>query len=922
MVNKKALPSWRDNIKPHKDIMENKFDLSLFAVNIYKVYQGKAPPDYQDPVRFFAKTYMTKALKSVVASVHRRLEGQNNSEPILDLMTSFGGGKTHTLLALYHIASNGEKSRRWSGIDEIAKEAKIKQIPTAKIAVLSGEDFDPAQGEGDGNKEPKRQTLWGELAWQLGGKRGYDLVKENDMIKSAPTANIISKLLELNPANLILIDEALRFVSRSRAIPVHESSLGAQTLNFFRSLTEAVSTSPKTALVATLQASVLEMPKEDEPDYMRILEIFKRVGHPVRLAEGDEIYEIVKRRLFQEPDDPDVIRRVADAYYDFYQEHKDSFPNAASSPSYLEKLVKAYPFHPEFLDILNERWSSIPHFQRTRAILRMLAMLVAQLYKNDSNPLIQVSSTQLSNRDFRTEVLQQLHAESQFDTVIESDIAGTGARAQKIDQSGNLTYQREHIAESVATAIFLYSFGGSAGRPSALISNLCLAVLKPSLEPAFVPDALQLLKKPSTGLFYIEQEGETYRFTVTPNINMILAEREAAADHDVVNTVALEAIQKQIGSSKFRVVPFPDEARDVADQPQLTLVIMHPKDIYGGQNRLSSKEKISSIVKGESSFRTYRNCVIFSVPEENHKIKESARTLIALRDIERLYAKAGKLSEHQKSQLSYMVQDSEKTLSQSIWRGYRYIMTPSEGDALETLDMGVQIQKTDRKISDAIWEFLVTKERLAPQIGPSRLISKDIRVWPSDKNAISTKEMRNAFLTFTYLPMIPSDYVLKETISQGVSKGIFGCAISSDGKNFQSVRIGSGISPEEIEFGEETFLLQSRFAHELVGTVQPPTPPISGGSGHAGGEELKPKPGAQVAYRVVTISADMDWKKWVEFYDGVIQPLVNAGTRIKINVELTASSETGIPKNTIDLVIKENLSQYGIIARIEPKSPD
>jgi hypothetical protein len=345
---------------------------------------------------------------------------------------------------------------------------------------------------------------------------------------------------------------------------------------------------------------------------------------------------------------------------------------------------------------------------------------------------------------------------------------------------------------------------------------------------------------------------------------------------------------------------------------------MHPNDTYGGHNKQSTKAKIASIVKGESSFRTYRNCVIFSVSEENHRIKESARTVIALRDIERLYAKAGKLSVHQESQLSDMVQDSQKTLSQSIWRAYRYIMTPSERDDVETFDMGVQIQKSDRKISDAIWEFLISKERLTPQIGPGRLTSKDIRVWPSGKNAISTKEIRNAFLTFSYLPMISSDHVLKETISQGVSNGTFGYATSPDGKSFQSVKIGSIISPIEVEFNEETYVLQAKFAHELVGTVRPPVPGgVEGGGGRENGSTHRP--GAQVSYRYVTIAADMDWKKWVEFYDGVIQPLINAGARIKINVELTGSSETGIPKNTVDLVIKENLSQYGIVARVEPK---
>lgn len=500
MTDKKRLSPWRDVAKPHQDIMEGKFDLSLFAVNIHRVYRRVAPPDYQDPHRFFSKTYLTKALKSLIVSVLKRLDGQSvGSQPITDLMTTFGGGKSHALLCLYHLACHGKEALKWAGVNDLLKEAELQTVPKAQVAVLSGEDFDPAQGEQGTKEEPLRRTLWGELAWQLGGVKAYELVRKNDEIRSAPSAKKLEEVLELNSANLILIDEALRFLTRSRAIKLGEeekTSLAAQTLEFFRALTEAVSNTPNTALVATLQASTIEMGREDEPDYWRIVEIFKRLGKPVRLAEAEEIYEIVKRRLFEDVGDIREIRKTANAYYDFYREHKDSFPQHATAPSYLEKLERAYPFHPEFIDVMNERWSSIPHFQRTRAILRMLAILVAELYKSDSNPLIQISAAKLSARDFRTEVLQQLHAESQFDTVLESDISGTGARAQKIDESGNLTYQREHIAEGVATSIFFYSFGGAATRPSASLSNIRLAVLKPGLEPAFIPDAIQLLRKP------------------------------------------------------------------------------------------------------------------------------------------------------------------------------------------------------------------------------------------------------------------------------------------------------------------------------------------------------------------------------------------------------------------------------------------
>src|SRR6266487_335855 len=921
MTDRRRVAPWREVARPHNDIIEGRYDPSVFAVNIYSVYTRRAPPDYQAPDRFFARTFLTRGLKDLLTSVMRRLSGQSNAEAVSDLVTSFGGGKTHALLCLLHLATGGPLATKWTGIKELLAESGLSEIPKARVVVLSGEDLDPTQGEKGARGEPTRLTMWGEFAWQLGGAKGYELVRENDEKRTPPSAEIITKVLSLSDANLILIDEALRYVSRARGIRVHETSLASQTQNFFLALTEAVSRTPKSSLVVTLPTSLLEMTREDEEDFKRLKKIFQRVEKTRRLAEGDEIYEIVRRRLFQNAGDPKEQRRSANAYFDYYRQHKDSFPEYATASGYLQKMQRAYPFHPEFLDVLNERWSSIPQFQRTRAVLRMLAILIGELFKHDSSPMIQISSTRLS-KDFRSEVLEQLDAR-QFDAVIESDIAGTGARAAKIDQEGNQTYQREHVAEGVATAIFFYSFGGTATQPAATVPALGLAVLRPGLEPAFIPDAIQLLRKPITGLFYLESEGDRYRFTVTPNLNMILAEREASVNQDEIDKILFDAIQKQIGS-RFRPIMFPDEPRDVQEQAQPSLVVLLPDETLGRQTRTSTEAKILEITKGGATFRKHRNCLIFSVPEEGHRMRESSRTLIALRDVERLYSRTNKLSDNQKSQLEVMLKDAARGLAQSIWRAYRFVVTPGPEDKLESFDMGVQIQRDDRKISDSIWDALVDRERLAPKIGPGRLTSKDLGVWPEDKNAMSTKDAREAFFTFTYLPMIPSVQALKDTIIQGVATGSFGFARGSLEENgLHSVKIGTTLDADSIEFSEDEFLLRSDFAYRLIGALpkKPDEPIRRGGAGGSGGEPgTVPRPAGTEVYGSVDVSVEnLDWKKWAEFHEAVIQPLVNAGASVTVKVEVKGSSEEGISPNTVDLSIKEGLTQYGIPAKVEPK---
>lgn len=437
------------------------------------------------------------------------------------------------------------------------------------------------------------------------------------------------------------------------------------------------------------------------------------------------------------------------------------------------------------------------------------------------------------------------------------------------------------------------------------------------MEPAFIADAIQLLRKPISGLFYLSVEGERYRFTVTPNLNMILAEREAAVNNDDVEKLVLDSIQKQIGG-RFKIVPYPNEPRDIADQAQLTLVVLGPDDTIGKNTRTSTEEKILSMAKGGTTYRTNRNCLIFVAPDENNLMRQTARTVIALKDIERFYAKTDRLSQNQKTQLEDMMDDAEKALSQSIWQAYRFVITPAPDEKLESSDMGRQIQRADRKISDSIWDSLVDKERLAPKMGPTRLLSKDLPVWKDNEVSISTKALRDAFLTYTYLPMIPSIDILRETIIQGIQNGDFAYARGAKEKLHPPL-IGRAVERDAVEFADDAFLVRPEEAYRLLGTAPIPTIPTPPTPATGIGVAPTQNPARAERYNAVNVSADLDWKKWSEFHEAVIQPLVNAGADLKVKVEVTGSSEEGISPNTVDFAIKEGLTQYGILAKVEPK---
>jgi predicted AAA+ superfamily ATPase len=384
---------------PHADIRQGKFDASVFAADLGEVLAGRGAVDYRDATTFFAKTYLTHGLTQLLIDVMRRLSGARRSEPVIQLQTAFGGGKTHTLLTLYHLLKKPNEVGKLPEIQKIVGSAGIPHIPTAKVACLVGTALDATSG----------RTFWGEMAYQLdGGKQGqlYSLMARNDERQIAPGTDLLGRLLDAAGPTLILLDEILIYLIKAGGVQVGDATLRGNTLTFLQELSIAVANCPHACMIATLTSQISEyMDENAERAYESLEKVLGRIEKVRQTVEGAEMYEVIRRRLFEDLGDIAAHRAAAEAYWGMYRTLGEDVPSACREPAYREDMVRTYPFHPELIAVLYERWGTIPEFQRTRGVLRLLADVISDLYQAKNNdPLIQSGSINLSAAPVRGEL--------------------------------------------------------------------------------------------------------------------------------------------------------------------------------------------------------------------------------------------------------------------------------------------------------------------------------------------------------------------------------------------------------------------------------------------------------------------------------------------------------------------------------------
>jgi predicted AAA+ superfamily ATPase len=444
-----ALKPWYKVITPREDLRDGRpLDASEFAFHLDHVRDGRAPDDYKKPERFFDRTFLTSSLRELGGGVTRRLSGiKVETSAIYNLTTQFGGGKTHALTLLYHLAEAGPAASNWKGVQSLLDQAGVQTVPGAATAVFVGTEFDSLAGRGGNDGTPLRRTPWGDIAFQLGREEGFGVVAQHDAEGIAPSTEVIRKFLPKGKPALILMDELLNYLNRERN---RKTGLGGQLYSFVQNVSEEARAQDRVVLAVSLPSVVDEMTPEDEADFQRFEKLLDRLGKAMIMSAESETSEIIRRRLFEWGGLPDDAKKTAGEYADWVQAHRTQVPNWFPVDHANDAFAATYPFHPTLLSVFERKWQALPRFQQTRGILRLLALWVAYAYQAGfkgahKDPLIGMGTAPLDEPLFRSAIFEQLGG-AKLEGAVTTDICGKkDSHALRLDKEAVETIRRASI---------------------------------------------------------------------------------------------------------------------------------------------------------------------------------------------------------------------------------------------------------------------------------------------------------------------------------------------------------------------------------------------------------------------------------------------------------------------------------------------
>lgn len=652
---------------PHQDILDGKLTMDVFAADLWEVSKNRGPDEYRDAKRFFDKTYRTEGLSNLLAVVQKRLEG-NGGDPVIQIQTPFGGGKTHTLIALYHNA----------------------KIWDAKTVVIVGTALSTDT------------TLWGLLEQQLTGK----ITKCKG--QTAPGREVLKDILDSHQPVLILMDEVLEYVTKAAGVKVGDSTLAAQTIAFMQELSECAGICDKVCLAVTLPASILEHYDEKaETLYQQLQKVSGRVEKIYTPVEEHEITKIIRRRLFSTIDDK-YAKRVVKEFMD-YADKEGILPAGVQPSEYRDRFHDSYPFMPEVIDVLYHKWGSFPTFQRTRGVLRLLS-LVIYASKGVNKPYISLADFDLSNQEIRQELLKHIGAE--YNSVLAADLTDAHAGAKLVDAQIGKAYQGFQLGRRTATTIFMYSFSGGAERGTTVgeIKRSATTLDNPS---SVIVVAVDLLKGK---LFYLQNIGDKYYFKNQPNINrIILSKIDNIKDPEIIEAEK-ENLKSSLKGGRFRISLWTENSAEIPDNEELKLIILRKED----------KKIIEDITKNKGGTpRVYRNTLFFLCPLESERpiyLQNLSRS-IAYGLVEK--DKELGITEEQRREISKEHKKFQDTIKECIQRLYRIVWIPGK----EPYDLGIPTFGENRGLDAKIYDDLRAAgeilERTTPLFIKTKYLSKN-----------------------------------------------------------------------------------------------------------------------------------------------------------------------------------------------------
>lgn len=773
-----GLLPWREVVEPHQDVATGEFQQAEFAADLAKVHHGSAPSEYRDPKEFFSRTYLTEGLSSLLVGAAKRLSG-GGGDPVVELQTNFGGGKTHSMLALYHMAS-GINVDDLSGLDQLLRNEGLTVPSKINRAVLVGTSRGPQDViHLEGGRTIN--TTWGELAYQLGGIEAFDMIAEQDARGIAPGSNQLEAIFRAFSPSLILIDEWVAYLRQIYRVEGLPSGSFDANLSFVQSLTEAVKASPGTLLVASLPASQIEVGGEGGQEALaRLKQTFSRVESSWRPASQEESYEIVRRRLFKEvPGDKFHHRdNTLKQFAKLYRDSSDDFPQGCSDEDYRRKLEKAYPIHPELFDQLYMSWGSLEKFQKTRGVLRLMAQVIHELWiGNDPSVMIMPGSVAVSSARVEPELLHYL--DTSWQAIIAGDVDGQASTPYRIDQAApNLA--KCSATRRVARAVFMGT-APTAGQENKGVDDkrINLGVVQPGEKPAIFSDALRRLTNQAK---FMHSDLGRYWYSMSASLNRIAADKAGQIEEALVLVEIDKALASYINGLADRgdfdaIQVAPNSSADVPDEAggvrAVVLGVAHP---HSGREGSAAQTTAKDILTTRGSTpRVYRNMLVFLAAEERQldNLKLAMRSSLAWSEIVResdRYNLIPSDAARAKAKLS----EATDTLKTRLKEAWCYLIYPSQESAQADIEWNsAKVSAQDGLLSRAS-KKLASDEGLMPELGPSRL-DRELQkyIW-NGKPHLGLADLWEYLNRYIYLPRVKNRAVLTKAVQTAVSQMVPG----------------------------------------------------------------------------------------------------------------------------------------------------
>ena len=777
------LPPWREVVMPHPDVASGRYQQAEFAADLWQVHLGEGTAEYRDPAEFFRRTYLTESLKHLLIGAVQRLTG-SGGDPVVQLQTNFGGGKTHSMLALYHLFS-GVSPSQLAGVDSVLAEAGVNSLPKARRAVLVGNKISPGSPvvKADGTVV---RTLWGELAYQLGGKRACARVAADDERATSP-GDVLRELFNEYGPCVILIDEWVAYARQ-----LHDrSDLPAGDFDtqftFAQALTESAKLAKNCLLVVSLPASDTAGSPHTQAEDMevggqrgrealdRLRNVVGRVESSWRPASAEEGFEIVRRRLFQPLTDPTKYKErdvVARAFADLYQAQQQEFPPECREPEYEKRIRAAYPIHPEIFDRLYTDWSTLVKFQRTRGVLRLMAAVIHSLWeKGDRNPLILPAHIPIDDPRVQFELTRYLS--DNWVPVIEKDVDGGNSLPLRVDGEVS-SLGKSAACRRVARTIYL----GSAPITTAAHHGLedrrvKLGCVMPGETPAVFGDALRRLAASAT---YLYQDGTHYWYSTQPTVTKLAEDRaeQIRRDPDKVPLELarrLKADLRQVGDFS-RIHPLPSSGQDVPDDPDARLVLLGVDHPYSKEQDNAAEIAARGILESRGSApRLFRNALVFLAADRAQKqhLEEAAARYLAWESIVAEKEQLN-LSAYQVKQAETQKGAADAAVTARLPETFQWLLVPEQ----KTPQSPVTWQALRLTGQDALAVRASKKlrgdELLLTGFAGSRLRMELDRVplWRGDH--VSVAQLADDFARYLYLPRLRDSSVLLGAVRDGVGQ--------------------------------------------------------------------------------------------------------------------------------------------------------